>query len=296
MQRVNLLQYFELAQAIGNAKRAFATDKTKAGNIYFGGAQIHGPLQNFITTEDGFSACKHVARAILEAIDEFNANHLMTSDGLDFEKLDTDVASWQWSRLTREVDAFIAVFTAECRDLEMYSVGQIGIYNMNALVSKGSQRFPPEFQALMPSDALTEFDDAGRCLAFNLPTACGFHSIRGLELCILSYLSKRMPDVKKLKSWHDYLQQIERLAKELDEPKKPSNKIAPMIQRMKDLDRNPLMHPQDNLDIAGADQLFNLASITAIELAKDDARMARGQLPATENPSEGNTVDDTEAA
>jgi hypothetical protein len=98
-----------------------------------------------------------------------------------------------------------------------------------------------------------------------------------------------MSNVEKLKSWYEYLNQIEKLVKELPEPKKPSAKVAPMIQRMKDLDRNPLMHPRDTLDIAGADQLFNLAAITTVELAKDDAALSMALLPAPANEA-GNEV------
>jgi hypothetical protein len=183
VKRVNLLQYFQLAQAVGNAKRAFSVASTKAGHIYFGGTQLIAPLQAFIDSSDGFTSCKHSAHSLLDAIDRFEASYLQTDGTFEFDKLDADLNSWQWSSLVQEVDAFIAVFTAECRDLEMYSVGQVGIYNMNSLVSKGSERFPEKYRPFISAEAMAEFDNAGRCLAFNLPTACGFHSIRGLELC-----------------------------------------------------------------------------------------------------------------
>jgi hypothetical protein len=287
VKRVNLLEYFELAQAVGAAKRLFSTSaSTKAGNIYFGASVLVRPMTTFQTLNDGFTATKHVAHSLVNAIERFNAENIHNAQGVfEFEKLDVDISPWQWSSLTRELDAFIAVFTAECRDLEMYSVGQIGIYNMNSLVSKGSERFDPEHKQHMPPEAMAEFDNAGRCLAFNLPTACGFHSIRGLELCLLAYIGKRSAKAEKMKSWNDYHNEIEKLGKELSKPQKPSAKIAPMIQRMKELDRNPLMHPRDNLDISGADQLFNLAAITAVELAKDDIALAaaKAALPAPAN-------------
>lgn len=42
-----------------------------------------------------------------------------------------------------------------------------------------------------------------------------------------------------------------------------------MLDRMKSLDRNPLMHPRDELDNSGADQLFSLATITVAEMIRD---------------------------
>jgi hypothetical protein len=42
-----------------------------------------------------------------------------------------------------------------------------------------------------------------------------------------------------------------------------------MLDRMRDLDRNPLMHPRDTLDVTQADMLFSLAAITVVEMARD---------------------------
>jgi hypothetical protein len=47
-----------------------------------------------------------------------------------------------------------------------------------------------------------------------------------------------------------------------------------MIDRMRELDRNPLMHPSDTLDEMAADSLFKLGVITITELAKDMRDMA----------------------
>jgi hypothetical protein len=47
-----------------------------------------------------------------------------------------------------------------------------------------------------------------------------------------------------------------------------------MLDRMRELDRNPLMHPSDTLDEVGADSLFKLGIVTITELAKDMRDMA----------------------
>src|SRR5690606_27839346 len=69
-------------------------------------------------------------------------------------------------------------------------------------------------------------------------------------------------------SWNDYVKAAKALA-EGDGDKKPSPKVASMIDRMRELDRNPLMHPRDTLDEEGADMLFRLATITVYEIVKD---------------------------
>ena len=47
-----------------------------------------------------------------------------------------------------------------------------------------------------------------------------------------------------------------------------------MLDRMRQLDRNPLMHPRDSLDEMAADTLFKLGIVTITELAKDMRDMA----------------------
>lgn len=274
MQKVDLLYYFELAQNLARAQRILSSEKISAATIYFAVSGMEKALENFSAKAIGFTTAKHTARSLATAIVNFRRIYIDNDAGeYDFAKFNTELTSWQWSSLAAEIDKFQVVFMAECNDLEIYSVGQLSIYNISALVSQASERFPLEYRDMIPSEALLEFDNAGKCLAFNLPTASGFHSLRGVELCILAYLRKRLPKVEKLKSWHQYFVAIEKLEKESKPPHQPSPKVAAMIQRMKDLDRNPLMHPHDTLDIAGADQLFNLASVTVIELAKDDHKL-----------------------
>jgi hypothetical protein len=85
-------------------------------------------------------------------------------------------------------------------------------------------------------------DSAGKCLAFDLPTACGFHAVRGVELMILKYLKAFGTETRDLKTWFDYVKAVSEA--EAD-GRKPSKKVAQMLDRMRDLDRNPLMHPRD---------------------------------------------------
>jgi hypothetical protein len=113
---------------------------------------------------------------------------------------------------------------------------------------------------------MSEFDSAGKCLAFDLATACGFHSLRAVELMILRYLRAFDAKTDNLKTWFDYVKAVEEAE---CEGRKPSRKVAQMLDRMRDLDRNPLMHPRDTLDVTQADMLFSLAAITVVEMARD---------------------------
>jgi len=188
---------------------------------------------------------------------------------LNTESFEKEFPSWNFNNISGKLSAFKSVFEAECRDVDVYSVGQIGIYRTSKLVSDGAGVIPDDICALIPSEALSEFNNAGKCLAFDLPTACGFHSLRGLELVMGEYLSTFGLDPKKMKSWNDYIKAAEKLISSDGSGDKPSAKVAAMLDRMRELERNPLMHPRDTLDAIGANMLFNLSAITVVEMVRD---------------------------
>lgn len=289
VKRVNLIDYFNLAEALASAKSVTVPQTNKGGTIWVGTYSLPAQMKAFVADDNGFSTSKHVASQLGEAVDEwFSANLMDGNSPSAFKKdvLDMDFHNWQYGIIATKVDAFRSVFEAECRDVDVYTVGQISIYKTSALVSNGHGVLPPETRENVPSEALKEFDDAGRCLAFDLPTACGFHALRALELVMDDYLNAFGVVTEKMKSWNDYIVAAKNLSDSTTAPKKPSPKVAAMLDRMRELDRNPLMHPRDTLDEVSANMLFNLCAITATEMVKDKGRQALVPMIAdnTEKP------------
>ena len=272
VKRVNLVEYFNLADALAAAKRATGATSTKGGNIWVGAYVLPSRLRAFVADDNGFSACKHVATELADGIEGWFNENLMDGGSppqLSTELFDAEFHSWQYGSINTKIDAFRSVFEAECRDVDVYSVGQISIYKTSALVSDGAGVIPHEIHAEIPSIALEEFNSAGKCLAFDLPTACGFHALRGLELVMGAYLESFGVNVSKLKSWNDYIKAAEKLSQDTKAPSKPSPKVTAMLDRLRELERNPLMHPRDTLDSVQADMLFRLCAITVVEMTRD---------------------------
>lgn len=284
MKRVNLVEYFKLAEALTTGKRATSVDKNKGGNIWVSVFALPAKLRSFISDDNGFSASKHVAKELIAEIDSWISRHLYTDDSppqLLSEKLDEDFHGWQYNDISTKIDAFNSVFEAECRDVDVYSVGQISIYRTSALVTAGAGIIPGDIQSDISTETLEEFNSAGKCLAFDLPTACGFHALRGLELVMDDYLVSFGVDTGKMKSWNDYIRAAKALIDDEKLGQKPSPKVAAMLDRMRELDRNPLMHPRDTLDEIQANMLFQLCAITVVEIARDmKASRESGREPA----------------
>src|SRR3546814_11973446 len=62
--------------------------------------------------------------------------------------------------------------------------------------------------------AKQEFKAAGRCLAFDLPTASGFHVLRAVECVLDEYYRKFAgPNAKECKSWFDYIAALQKIGR-----------------------------------------------------------------------------------
>lgn len=281
MKRVNLVDYFDLSEALYVAKKGTELESNKGINVYVSVWSLTDKLKAFAADDNGFSACKHVANGLAEAIQNWISKNIMEDANpasFDTTKFEKDYYKWQYSEIASKIDAFRSVFEAECRDVDVYSVGQVSIYKTSALVSDGAGLLPKEIHPTVGADVLEEFNNAGRCLAFSLPTACGFHALRGLELVMDSYL-RSFGITKKMNSWNDYIVEAKKLVDAPAKVRKPSAKVATMLDRMRELDRNPLMHPRNILDDTSANTLFQLAGITVVEMIKD---MAQQELVATD--------------
>ena len=100
---------------------------------------------------------------------------------------------------------------------------------------------------------------AGRCIAFELGTSAGIHSYRALEAVALDYVNKRELKPPKHDLW-TYLDMLE---------KDGADKNAIQVcQQLRKLRRNPVTHPEDNLDLDQGIEAFQLSTsaITALVL------------------------------
>lgn len=271
MKRVNLLEYFELAEALHTAKRALSADSLKGGRVWVSTYELPEKLYLFIQDDNGFSTSKRSAKELVLMLEDWISKNLSNGDSPSIfasEKFDEEFSGWQFDGIVRKIDAFKSVFAAECGEVDVYSVGQISIYRTSSLVSEGAGIIPAEIQPDVPRETLAELNSAGRCLAFDLPTACGFHALRGLELVMDEYLKCFNVGSKK-RTWNDYVKALSKLIEDPKSQAKPAPKVAAMLDRMRELERNPLMHPRDTLDAVQADMLFKLCAITVIEIARD---------------------------
>ena len=153
-----------------------------------------------------------------------------------------------------------AVLEAECLTLDTYTVLQKGAYSTSDLIERAEIMVPQETRKTLDDAVIKDIREAGRCLVFDLPTAAGFHVLRGVELVMADLWRKKTTGGKKPPNWGKYIEQFKESGVD--------DKITSMLDNIRTLYRNPITHPEHTLTDSEAIVLFGLG-IAAIQQMVD---------------------------
>jgi hypothetical protein len=212
-----------------------------------------------------------------------------SSSGWKLHKILTDLLTKQTGTL-EPIDAyylndgvrqFEAVLNAELSQMDTYYVSQKGCYSTNHLIEQAEIMFPPETREFMTPESVVDIRQGGRCLAFELATAAGFHFLRATESILNKYYDvisggKARPRTRNMGK---YIEALEKLPKVND-------KVLSVLRQVKDLHRNPIMHPEAVLDMQEALILLGIiqsAITTMISFVKKEQKTPK-TLPAPPVP------------
>lgn len=168
-------------------------------------------------------------------------------------------------KLTRLIEEFLHEFEIECRGLNIFSLSNIGTHSTSKLLGNAHANLPTDTVARLSSAVIADIDEAGRCLAFDRPTAAGFHILRAVEPLIVQYLNKLSGVVSppsRSRSWGAYANALRssRLSATVD------LKIVGMIDHIREFYRNPIMHPEETLTSEQALSLFHTCLSAIVQL------------------------------
>jgi hypothetical protein len=135
---------------------------------------------------------------------------------------------------------------------------------------KGAQHGYSTFaQSVLSDGCKAEIDEAGKCLAYERSTASGFHILRSVEMSVKQYLQLvpgfAMPPLNR-QNWGEYIKLLK------DNGASPE--VTDTLQSIKVNHRNPLMHPEDTLDLPEAVRLMSIcqsmSEMLVVDLKKRD--------------------------
>jgi hypothetical protein len=173
---------------------------------------------------------------------------------------DGQISPQEAYEITNALSAFDVVLRSELINAEAYFVSRKAAYDTTALVNNAEQMFSFELGIKVP-DAIPDIREAGKCLAFALSTAAGFHMFRATETVAAQYwiaVTSGAP-LPKLKTLGTY-------AVKLEEMKAGKPHTVQTIRQVTNLHRNPLIHPEVSLSLDEAIGLFGIcgSAITAM--------------------------------
>jgi len=127
------------------------------------------------------------------------------------------------------------------------------------LVEKIESCFPPHCWDIIDKSAKREFEECGRCLSMERYTASGFHALRGVECVIRQYILALTSSLPRKRDWGSYIDVLQQSGADTS--------AVVVLDNIRTLERNPLMHPEDWLDVDDAVGIFNISTTAVVRLA-----------------------------
>ncbi len=149
---------------------------------------------------------------------------------------------WEAYRITSAATEFEAVLNAEFSTMDIYLVLKKRGYDTSDLINNGYVLFPEDLPRKVP-EAVNDVSYATRCIAFELNTAAGFHFHRANESVLHRYYDAVANGAPRPagRNIGDYL-------KVMDEGNLGDPKVKSCLRDLKNLHRNPLIHPEDSIE------------------------------------------------
>jgi hypothetical protein len=116
-----------------------------------------------------------------------------------------------------------------------------------------------------------EVRQAGRCLAFDIPTAAAFHIIRATESVIREYYQLILGSLPKMKmrNWGAYIRNLQTSGK-------ADAGVIAILNHIKETYRNPILHPESVVSLEESQIIVSLcaSAITQMVLKISDGRLS----------------------
>lgn len=279
MKKINCWFFYNLNRDISYLKN-FTAYKQKDAMTFFELLRGKETLEEFINhpiirLNNAVKAANDLYNTVNQALKEINFHEekigstLLTKNTSN-SNIDKEKIGWIGELIGQKTRNFEIILASDLETLDTYFVLPIRAYNNQKIIDDFTTALSKEASEWLPNSARTDWKEAGKCLAFQLFTACGFHLLRSIEGALVEYYrgltgGKNLLGIcqEKDRSFGKYIKYIEEA--------KASEKIIAVLTQIKELYRNPLMHPEDTLTENEAIALAGI-SISCIEAICSDSK------------------------
>lgn len=199
------------------------------------------------------------------------------------------------------VETFEHALAADLNRASTYAACKRGIYSTHDLIENAYRVFSPSLLNAIPVATHSEFNIAGRALAFGLGTAAAMHMLRAVEMTLKQYyeLFSGTTVTKSERSYGIYLKKLSALVEDENSAMRPDKRLLQMLAQIKEHYRNPLTAPESEISVEQATALFGLSSaiISLMAegiLAHEKPRGGKDLKTALANVAEAGSLDDND--
>jgi hypothetical protein len=254
----------------------FKPEDTTLGQILFPLWRARFELGRHMGALGIFSpSCKRAAAALLNSFRDAGFVD-------DFEQMDSGLAvtRYQVIQIQQKLKDFDTVLANELPGIATYYVLTKGIYSTDDLIAHADEHLPQSLRDDLPVQAKLDMKEAGKCLAFEVPTASAFHMWRAVESVMDKYYEhltgKTFVVANVTRNWGQYIKALREA--------KAAEKITIFLDHIREEYRNPISHPSENVELDNAFGLFGTAFSAIGQIIKQiqDEREIEGLLAAAE--------------
>lgn len=182
--------------------------------------------------------------------------------------IDARLSKEQADEVLEGINVVTNVLKYEATNLRAYIISDKRL-DVNKLLSDVSTLFPKNVFYSLPDVAQYDFTQAGKCIAFEVPTAAAFHILRGTEDVLRSYYSALLPSAVPSPNllWGPMVTALRGMATD-----SPPKELLDNLDNIRVSFRNPTQHPDKRYDLDEVQDLFNLCVDVVNRVAKDSFR------------------------
>ncbi len=223
-------------------------------------------------------ACNALLREVRAVVKRIDDKSTEPKSDQPSDPTDSEITFTEAYGIKNAVTTFETVLAAQMQGLSTYFVSRKLGYETALLIEEAEQLIPETIRAEI-REAIPDLQQAGKCIAFEIPTAAGFHIVRATEAVIRKYYTAAVgkPPKKKMRNWGAYIKNLHAAGADA--------KVTGFLDHIREAYRNPVLHPEDTLTPQDAQVLLGVC-VSAI-VAMVQAMKALASAPAASAKAAG---------
>lgn len=226
-----------------------------------------GALSFFIQNDTlSLKGSRAAAQSLADYLDKMVDPRFLQGSGSSALNSDTLAA------LTNMLSHLGSVLSSELALANTFFAATVRGWDMSIMTAEAELTLSEMARRALTDNEIKDVRAAGRCLAFEVPTAAAFHLYRALESVVLKYMPLLSVSLKDSdRNLGNYI----RILKD----KGIDSRITTLLEHIKDQYRNPAIHPGLFFDVDGAASQFALIQ-SVIHMMAEDISARQAAMPA----------------